>query len=440
MLLGALIASVGVAMALRARRGLRRGDRPHCRRCDYSLVGIASDHCPECGTPLTTQNIVRGQRVRRPGLMAGGGAVALVGVAVLVAGGTAAADRVDWYRLKPAAWLIADLESGPPSLAARAWTVLRRRDDVGALSDRQRSRLAEAVLAAQATAPAGSPLREMVDWLGEAAAADELTPQQKERFFRQIVRLRLEVREKVIAGDPMPYRIHHDGRGPASLGWWTRVEHKEVAIDGQKVKGAGGGATGFMGMGGGGSSGSSLPPVKPPGPKTVAATMRVQVYRGPGQFDENNPQTELLHEQEVVLADTTEVVDAAPADLVRAVRQPDAAAVRASLKARDFRRDFDRDRLSGMLDVTNAPADLAFDVFVRADGKEYPLGGVSWKKGANGGWGLNGPYPADASTIDLVLRGSSERARLSIGLYEFWDGEIVLPNVPVRDERRRNEK
>jgi general secretion pathway protein G len=43
----------------------RQGDQPHCRRCDYLLIGIQSERCPECGTPLSPDNILHGER-RRP--------------------------------------------------------------------------------------------------------------------------------------------------------------------------------------------------------------------------------------------------------------------------------------------------------------------------------------------------------------------------------------
>lgn len=433
LLVGAVVALAGVVIMLRGRRGVRRGDTPHCRRCDYPLVGLASDRCPECGTPLTPEHVVRGGRVRRPGLVAGGAGLGVVGLAMLIGGGTAAVDRIDWYRLKPTAWLISDVESGPPSTAGQAWAELRRRSDGGGLSGGHRTRLAELALTRQAKDPPGSLLREMVDWLGTAAAAGELTPEQKERFFRQIVQLQLRVRQKVAAGDPVPYRIGHGGRGPSSLGWWTRVGPVEVTVEGRRVAGPGG-HSGFSGMGGGGSSGSALPPVEAPGRKTVAATVRVQVYGGPRQFDEENPATELLHEHDVLLTDALEVLAVPPAELVRPVRQPDPAAVRASLRPRNFRRSTSPDQLSGMVDVTNAPADLAFDVFIRVGGKEYPLGGVTWRKGVNGGWGLSGRLPeGPVPEIDLVFRGSSERARGTVDLYEFWEGEIVFDDVPVEN-------
>src|SRR5262252_8350078 len=50
----------------------RRGDEPHCIKCDYILIGIQSDRCPECGTLLSPRTIVYGERYRRPWRIVGG--------------------------------------------------------------------------------------------------------------------------------------------------------------------------------------------------------------------------------------------------------------------------------------------------------------------------------------------------------------------------------
>jgi general secretion pathway protein G len=47
-----------------------RDDFPRCRKCEYLLIGIDSQRCPECGTPLLPENIRRGdvERPRYPSL------------------------------------------------------------------------------------------------------------------------------------------------------------------------------------------------------------------------------------------------------------------------------------------------------------------------------------------------------------------------------------
>lgn len=44
--------------------------------------------------------------------------------------------------------------------------------------------------------------------------------------------------------------------------------------------------------------------------------------------------------------------------------------------------------------------------------------------------GLAGP------AVDVVLRASEDAARRTPDVTRIWDGEIVVPNVAVRDQRR----
>jgi hypothetical protein len=55
------------------------GHNPFCRRCNYLLLGLQSDRCPECGQFLSPHTIIKGQRLRRNGLT-------LLGIALLILG------------------------------------------------------------------------------------------------------------------------------------------------------------------------------------------------------------------------------------------------------------------------------------------------------------------------------------------------------------------
>ena len=41
-------------------------------------------------------------------------------------------------------------------------------------------------------------------------------------------------------------------------------------------------------------------------------------------------------------------------------------------------------------------------------------------------------FPADAKTVDVILRASSEAAEDG-GIYRIWDGEIVLSNIAIEE-------
>ena len=59
-------------------RGRRVGDEPRCGKCDYILLHLESQNCPECGTEISAANTVIGQRKRRPGQVVAGIVLLLV--------------------------------------------------------------------------------------------------------------------------------------------------------------------------------------------------------------------------------------------------------------------------------------------------------------------------------------------------------------------------
>jgi hypothetical protein len=56
----ALVVALAVALVMSGLRGWRVGDEPFCSRCGYSLTGLESGACPECGTPITIGTTVHG--------------------------------------------------------------------------------------------------------------------------------------------------------------------------------------------------------------------------------------------------------------------------------------------------------------------------------------------------------------------------------------------
>ena len=62
----------GTVLLKRGRWPRRVGTEPRCRACEYSLVGLTSDRCPECGSAISARTTVRGQRIRQPGMVWGG--------------------------------------------------------------------------------------------------------------------------------------------------------------------------------------------------------------------------------------------------------------------------------------------------------------------------------------------------------------------------------
>jgi len=136
-ILASALLILGLLLLWRGLWPRRKGDAPHCRKCDYNLTALESDNCPECGSPMTPHLVVRGPRRKRPGLIVTGCLCLLP--ALFVAGGSMT--RVDWYRHMPAGWVISNLQSTSPATSLRAWKELDRRIKAGELSPRHQSAL-----------------------------------------------------------------------------------------------------------------------------------------------------------------------------------------------------------------------------------------------------------------------------------------------------------
>src|SRR5260221_7235997 len=122
-----IIAALGLIVTKRSVWPKRTGPTPHCRNCDYLLVGGVSDRCPECGTQLDCRSIVHGERHRRPGRALLGAALLFSGLALIVTFSVGKLANVNWYPYKPFSWLLKDLESPNTAVVDPAWLEVHRR-------------------------------------------------------------------------------------------------------------------------------------------------------------------------------------------------------------------------------------------------------------------------------------------------------------------------
>src|SRR3954452_894523 len=108
------MALVGITLIKVGRWPRRHGGRPRCAKCDYLVVGISSERCPECGSILAGKGTVFGPRVRSARLWVSG---VIILIMALAWGGPYVYRSVAWYHLKPARWVMSDLESRKLSVA-----------------------------------------------------------------------------------------------------------------------------------------------------------------------------------------------------------------------------------------------------------------------------------------------------------------------------------
>lgn len=429
--LGVVLLAGGSWLLRRGFRPRRVGSMPHCAKCNYNLTGISSEHCPECGSILSAETVVHGEPTRARLRLVLGGAILIPAAALLAL----ALYSVDWYQFRPSRWLISDLSGSNVSVARRAWRELMRRDEP---NTSLRTQLIESCLKAQQSTGAPPVLNDMMDYLGKLLLAGQLSDVQKDTFFTQAVTLKLVVRPKVVLGDPTPYRVEHQGRG-SSQPLWTRLTQPRVLLDGQVIRESVTGSSGWSGINSSGSSTRSEM-FQSPGQHTLAIDNHVAVYVG--NYDDADPQRNLLWERTIPLRADFEILPAEPPGYVKHLT--DAAlgeALRAAIIPSDFRIPAKTDRtraaLEGQLQMSNLPAPTAFEVIYRVHGKDYPGSSVSAAKGSSTTYGLSlwdhgeKAMPRTMTSVDIILRGSEKVARGTVELLEFWDGELVYKDVPV---------
>jgi hypothetical protein len=424
----ALLLSLEVALLYAGRRR-RIGDEPHCRRCNYLLRGLQSERCPECGAVLSPAAIVHGERRRRWGAFAAGWLIlALVG-AMLVASSADSVRNIDWYEYTPMYFVLRDLNSAQPASVQRAWTELLRRDAAGHLSAQTRDRLVVFALAQQAAVkpPYGPMDTAAVNYLGTRLLAGDLPAAQRTKAFEQAVRLTLQFRPKVIAGDLVPYLFAHDGAGPENNSIWIRITEAGATIDGKSVRGNDGGSAGFSGF----SSGSFGGALKCPavGKHSATLTCRVEIFDG--SFDSTT--AALLYRVDRTLSGNFEVLATEPNGYMQPLFDPKlVAAMAAAIKPLLFRYNVKQKSLDGQFNISGLPVNLACDVFLRFGGNETKFSAMACRANSPCQYGVGGPVKGPVpATIDIILRPSEKAARQTVDFQSYWNQEIVFPNIPV---------
>lgn len=222
---------VGLVLVTLALIGRRVGDAPHCRRCGYNLTGLDDPRCPECGVERSPRNVRRGLRRRRKGLLACGLILttpALAALALLIVARYRAINVYDYY---PASWLI--------TLADRdeqeAMKVLLRRLTANGLSEGARRRLAAVSLSHNTVTDATRHRFYWSAFLAEMELKGWLTKEDRERFFEQMLPMRLRMRRRVREGEAVGVELRCVDRGASMLPYRYGVQLEDRRLDGKSL-------------------------------------------------------------------------------------------------------------------------------------------------------------------------------------------------------------
>ncbi len=110
------------------------------------------------------------------------------------------------------------------------------------------------------------------------------------------------------------------------------------------------------------------------------------------------------------------------------------AAVEKSIKVHEVKIwDTISGRTSIMFNVASPPAPLSFDVWARAEGREWHMGAVCFGRGGGvAGSDVEGKLDGlRGDRIDVILRPSAQALLATYDMNQYWDGEMVFKDVPV---------
>jgi hypothetical protein len=184
----------------------------------------------------------------------------------------------------------------------------------------------------------------------------------------------------------------------------------------------------------------NLPPdmlaAAPDGPKTLHVKVHVDLYTRAGRSS--------LPPEATATFDLRGTWSLVPADAptVRPIDDPaHRPAVEQALKVESIQANPDPNGYLRMnIVVRGIPVPLAYQVILRAGGREWPrVTTLAVPAGTNTTYGKGGEVKDfDADRVDVVLRPDPEVAADTVDLREYWNGEIVIKDVPVERPAKKN--
>jgi hypothetical protein len=453
----ALLALVGLLVIWRGLCPRRQGTTPYCRKCGYNLTGTdrtAEDaRCSECGSIVTADDaVIFGERVRRWRRVFVGLVIFLLGAVPLVLIGIGVARGVDWYRYKPTAWVLSDLDPSRPSLAARATVELRTRLTGGNLTEAHCRRFAEFCLSEQLRPILERAYSQLaIDALGDLWTQGRLHGERKARFLRNLFLARFSVRPVVAAGSRVPIEFFAQIRAPTSMCHGSSVRQGVLLVDGDSVTYPSGMPSHNMYRAIGGPGACSyrfeLLPSQSRGRHVAELGAEFTLHgaiqpdfvncmraAGLALSEDGGIKRTLQAGFEVVqrIAEDSVVLKRSPAlddEVSRLVSVRSIGVADTVHGTKEF---------EGELCITGPlPIGLAFEVLAEADGTTIQVGTCHVSpilaalmphdipiRGSR----LSGTAPKRAN---IILRASREAAAESVDLFEVWGGGLRFENVPV---------
>jgi len=375
---------------------------------------------------------------------------------------------INWYQFRSTTLVMQDLRTGsgrpPPNrntplstqgmghgspeervdLARVALDELLRREKAGHLPEQDRNAIAELALGVQQSWPKLSPVQyHLLDYLDERIVAGDLTAEQQDRFYGPALDEQLTVRPVVLAGDDVPMRLALKHAWAFRGNWLVDFKYQSVDVDGRSVPlSPAPESYPLMVVGGGQQSDDKVgdnrtAPCPSIGHHLLNAMILLRIHYGGNTFPENGP---VMRSVTLKLSTPFEVAAPSTQSAVKLIDDPSMVSrLRAAMTATDFQySNWGSEDILGLVRIAPVPINVAFDVFARYAGSEYPIGQLTQSAGAVGHYAwcrsqMKKSLPKPPPTIEIVLRSSPQAARATLDLYQIWNGEIAVGGVRIKD-------
>lgn len=214
-----------------------------------------------------------------------------------------------------------------------------------------------------------------MQYLGHSEMQGNLSAEQRRRFFDQALVVALRVRPRIAAGHELPYQLEFDGNGP--FGWSVEAAIMGIRLDGKTIRGPGN----AIGTGLHHDTYADRVRIDPPGRHTFEIILRFGAYDGVSR----GPSGPVPREERIVtLSAPFEAVADPAAAHGRLIDVPSlGTSLRAATVLGRMGRGQGPGELDLMVEITNPPVSVAFEVMSRVGGTDYPLGDVAVAKGGS---------------------------------------------------------
>jgi hypothetical protein len=467
--LGATLLALGL-------QGRRLNDHPICRRCRFDLIGLpaGTPRCPECGADLSRpRSMSAGLCRRRRGLITAGilfiaSPAGLLGM--MFVRGTAIDQHLPLWAL-----LFQSRYASAPRSAAIANEIARR------VANKELSKDARQTVISAALAFQGDTRRpwasEWGDLIEDARVDGVLAAEDDARYLRQAAVFQWRCRPRVDMGDPLPIvATLKEARVGSRTDLEAVIALKSVFVDGTRTRRTTpqtkpgalswpdvapvglmfvSGPSGVMAAGlrrENAGMEAEMPTNLGAGLHACDLTVHVKCLRLdrtaiiPGNILDFTGPNSSLREAHLTFdllpegSSSLEVVASTPemALTIRKALDPRGPGVQAMTIAGQ--------RLASMTVSTEGlPMGVAFDVVLRSEGQEWPLG--SFTSGTSGdgmhrmSWWIASDSKRlyiggalsdfDASSVEVILLPRPDMARRTVDLTRAYGGAIIFPQAPV---------